>query len=125
MQLFQVHNAGADTASDLSLARARKLSLRDAIPFGSRSYTVAPGASATVERYDDLELSTVVTGMGMVEVAGRIADIDEGEAVLFGSGETHVVHNRSTTEPLVVSSIFWMPWASVVGSHPPVVSAAS
>ncbi|MEA2844078.1 MAG: hypothetical protein QOJ69_1749 [Actinomycetota bacterium] len=40
---------------------------------------------------------------------GGIADLDRGEGVLFESGEMHVFHNRSTTEPLVIFSIYWMP----------------
>ncbi len=114
MHTFQGPKAALDSVSDLGLARMRRLSLRDAIPFGTRRYTVPPGGSGRAERIDDLELSRVVSGKALVEVAGGIADVDRGEAVLFERGETHVFHNRSTTEPLVIFSIFWMPRAGAV-----------
>jgi mannose-6-phosphate isomerase-like protein (cupin superfamily) len=97
---------------DLGVARAKRRSLHDAIPFGTRRYTVPPGASGSALRHHGLELSRVVAGRALVEVAGAIADIDEGEAVLFESGETHVFHNRSTSEPLVIFTTCWVPRAA-------------
>ena len=56
----------------------------------------------------------MVAGKALVEVAGGIADVDAGQAVLFESGETHVFHNRSTTEPLVIFTTCWVPRAATV-----------
>ena len=105
-----------DSVSDLGLARARRQSLRDAIPFGTRRSTVPPGASGRAQRHHGLELSRVVAGKALVEVAGAIADVDAGEAVLFESGETHVFHNRSTTQPLVIFTTCWVPRAATVAA---------
>ncbi len=101
-----------NSVNDLGLARAKRRSLRDAIPFGTRRYTVPPGASGTALRHHGLELSSVAAGEAQVEVAGAIVDVDAGQGVLFESGETHVFHNRSTSEPLVIITTCWVPRAA-------------
>ncbi len=115
MRTFQGQGPATSTVGDLGLARMRKLSLCDAIPLGTRRFTVAPGGTGGAERrHGELELAHVVSGMAAVEVASRIAEVDAGGAVLFESGETHVFHNRSTVEPLVVFSVYWMPRSATV-----------
>jgi mannose-6-phosphate isomerase-like protein (cupin superfamily) len=117
MRTFQGHGAEIDSVSDLGLARMRKLSLCDAIPLGTRRITVPPGGSGRADHHGELELSHVVSGTAAVEVARRIVEVDAGGAVLFEIGETHVFHNRSTVEPLVVFSVYWMP-RSVTAAAP-------
>jgi mannose-6-phosphate isomerase-like protein (cupin superfamily) len=108
MHLLDGPRAIVGTVSDSRHAAGPPPSLRDAVPYGTSRCTLAPGESGRAERQEDLELSRVVTGKALVEVAGAIARLEKGEAVLFDSGETHVFHNRSTSEALVIFSIYWL-----------------
>ncbi|MEO6702549.1 MAG: cupin domain-containing protein [Jatrophihabitantaceae bacterium] len=79
------------------------------LPFGAMWYTVPPGASSVRDCHPEPELSIVVAGAGVVQVASGNTEVSVGSAFLLDSEEAHVVHNHSTDTPLTIFSAYWMP----------------
>jgi uncharacterized cupin superfamily protein len=86
-----------------------KFSLGHRLPFGAQWYTLPPGSTSPRDCHPEVELSVVVSGTASVEASGVITDVAAGGAFLLGSGEAHVIHNRSGDQPLMVFTTFWMP----------------
>jgi mannose-6-phosphate isomerase-like protein (cupin superfamily) len=109
MRTFDNTTAETYMVRDIAVARWEQYGLGDRMPFDTMWYTVPPGSSSPPDRHPEVELSVVVTGSARVEVGGQTADVAQGSAFLLESDETHVVHNRSADQPLLVFSTYWMP----------------
>ncbi len=109
MRTFDNTDAASYLVRDIEVARWEQYSLGDSMPFQNMWYTVPPGASSPADCHPEQELSVVVRGSGAVEVKGTTATVNQGDAFLFESMETHVVHNLSADMPLMVFSTYWMP----------------
>jgi mannose-6-phosphate isomerase-like protein (cupin superfamily) len=117
MRTFDNTTAKTAMVQDVAVARWEQYSLGDCMPFDTMWYTVPPGSTSPPDCHPELELSVVVTGSAAVEAGGRVAEVDQGSAFLLESGETHIVHNRSDDQPLLVFSTYWMPRSLIGVAH--------
>jgi mannose-6-phosphate isomerase-like protein (cupin superfamily) len=113
MRLFARDRAVVSAIGSVDVARWEQYHLDDTLPFQAMWYTVAPQSSPPPDSHPEVELSLVISGVASVEAGGAITDIGAGSSFLLDSGETHVIHNRSADEPLVVFSAYWMPATEV------------
>ena len=111
MRTFDNTTATTYLVSNIEVVRWEQYSLGDSMPFKSMWYTVPPRSSSRADCHPERELSVVVNGSALVEVAGGTVEVKQGSAFLFESMESHVVHNRSADTPLLVFSSYWMPLA--------------
>lgn len=81
----------------------------DDLPFGAMWCVIPPGAHSQEDCHPEIELAVVVSGSAAFESSGTSMDAPLGSAVLLGSNERHIVHNRSDGSPLVLLSLYWMP----------------
>src|SRR3954447_8013418 len=109
MRLFARERALASPVGPVDVARWEQYDLDDALPFQAMWYTVAPQSSPPPDCHPEFELSLVISGVASVEVGDTITEVVAGSSFLLDSGERHVIHNRSSEQPLVVFSAYWMP----------------
>ena len=112
MRLFARERALTSAIGPVDVARWEQYELDDTLPFQAMWYTVAPQSSPPPDCHPELELSLVISGVACVEASGAITEVAAGSSFLLDSGEQHVIHNRSSDEPLVVFSAYWMPPAA-------------
>jgi mannose-6-phosphate isomerase-like protein (cupin superfamily) len=87
-----------------------------AAPFGAMWCVVPPGGQTDTDCHPDTELVVVVRGSADVQGGGHTETALPGTAVLLESEEPHVLVNRSTDEPLVTLSVYWVPEEAAVGA---------
>jgi mannose-6-phosphate isomerase-like protein (cupin superfamily) len=109
MRLFARERALASAIGPVDVARWEQYDLDDTLPFQAMWYTVAPQSSPPPDSHPEVELSLVISGVAFVEAGDTITEVAAGSSFLLDSGERHVIHNRSTEQPLVVFSAYWMP----------------
>jgi quercetin dioxygenase-like cupin family protein len=109
MRLYERASGPIQRVGDVDVFRWESYDGVDVLPFQAMWYVVPPGRTSPPDHHPELELSVVVRGAARVLADGQTFDVAPGGAFLLDSGESHVVHNRSDTEPLVVFSAFWMP----------------
>ena len=110
MRTFETARTDFEQVGPITMARWEQYRIGEGVmPFGAMWYTVPPGASSERDCHPELELSIVLTGTAHVEVGGRVTEVGAGNAFLLDSEEAHVVHNRTTDQPVVIFSGYWMP----------------
>jgi quercetin dioxygenase-like cupin family protein len=109
VRVFDRAAADSYRVAGVEVARWEQYSLDGLMPFQAMWYSVPPGAVGPRDQHPEVELSLVVSGSAGVEVGGTVAEVAAGSSFLLASNEAHIVHNRSTTEPLLVFSAYWMP----------------
>lgn len=109
MRSFSSETAEYYRAGVVDVARWEQYPLAGVLPFQAMWYTVPADSSSSQDSHPEVELSVVVSGTASVEASGRTTDVAQGDAFLLDGGETHVIHNRSAHDPLVVFTTFWMP----------------
>jgi mannose-6-phosphate isomerase-like protein (cupin superfamily) len=119
MRHFVSESAESYVVGDVDVARWEQFGLGDVMPFNAMWYTVPPGVSSPRDCHPELELSVVISGTAAVETGGTITEVAKGSCFLLDSEEAHVIHNRSTDEPVMVFTTYWMP----LGSTPDAVVA--
>jgi len=77
------------------------------VPFQAMWCLVTPGTSTDEDRHPERELVTVTRGAGTVRTASGEVAVAAGESFLLDSDEAHVIRNPSSTDPLVLLSIYW------------------
>jgi mannose-6-phosphate isomerase-like protein (cupin superfamily) len=112
MRVFDSASAQRSTVGVIHVARWEQYDLADALPFGSMWYWVPPGDSSPRDEHPEAELSLVVAGTAVVEVAGERRTVDAGSAFLLDGSEPHTVHNDGD-EPLLIFSAYWLPAAEL------------
>src|SRR5215468_9122699 len=128
MRTFDKGAADTYLVDRITVARWEQYSLGGSLPFQAMWYTVPPDSSSPRDRHPEVELSLVVSGSAVVEAGGAVTEVPHGSAFLLDSQEAHVVHNRSTDQPLVVFSAYWMPTgvgSAVAGTAVRLVGAAA
>lgn len=88
------------------------------LPFGAMWCIVPPGGCTNEDTHDERELVIVADGAARFESPGSDGTLtaEHGAAVLFESGEPHVVHNQSQDQPLVLLGLYWLPGESAKGA---------
>jgi mannose-6-phosphate isomerase-like protein (cupin superfamily) len=112
MRTFDSNSADSAIVGPLAVARWEQYGLQDTMPFGAMWYTVPAGQSSLRDCHPEQELSIVIEGTAFVECNGAITEVPRGSAILFGSEEAHVIHNRDQDAPLTIFSAYWLPAAS-------------
>lgn len=114
MRVFDRDSAILVRAGVVDVARWEQFDV--SLPFSAMWYTVPPGGSSPRDRHPEIELSVVLDGTAVVEVAGADAvEVAAGSSFLLAGDEAHVVHNPSS-RPLVVFSAYWMPGDGATGT---------
>jgi quercetin dioxygenase-like cupin family protein len=108
MRHFASRSAESYRVGVVDVSRWEQFDLGDLLPFQAMWYSVPPGQSSPRDQHPELELSVVVAGTAVVEVAGELTEVPQGDCFLLSPEEGHVVHNR-TGGPLQVFTTFWMP----------------
>lgn len=111
MRTFDHRNSDSQAVGAVSVSRWEQFGLGRSMPFDAMWYSVPPGGSSPVDVHPERELSIVVAGTAEVESGGRVTRVPRGDAFLLDGDERHQVHNRSTDQPLVVFSAYWLPVA--------------
>jgi mannose-6-phosphate isomerase-like protein (cupin superfamily) len=75
-------------------------------PVGAMACFLGPGRSTDPDCHDQDEVMLILSGSGVVAVAGERCDVDTGDVVPLPRNHEHVVHNHST-EPLSWVSVYW------------------
>ena len=86
-----------------------KLPVGHHLPFGCLWYTLPPESTSKQDCHPEVELSIVVSGTASVEASGEITDVAAGGIFLLDPEEAHIIHNRSSDQPLMVFTTYWMP----------------
>src|SRR5215470_2540659 len=124
MRTFDKGAADTYLVDRVTVARWEQYSLGGSLPFQAMWYTVPPDSSSPRDCHPEVELSLVVSGSAAVEAGGTVTEVPPGSAFLLDSQEAHVVHNRSTDQPLVVFSAYWMPTGAGTAAASTVEAAA-
>src|SRR5580765_4329724 len=95
-QIMRVIDRGAMPAALAGRVEVNRWPSADppaAMPFQAMWYAVPPATSSPTDQHPETELSLVISGRGLVEVAGRTWKVSSGNAFLLDSNEPHTVHN--------------------------------
>src|SRR5205085_8788147 len=65
----------------------------------------------------------IVHGAGRMVIGDDAGELSAGDVVWIPPGSTHVLENRSATEPLVFVSVYWDPPLAPVAARTLVISA--
>lgn len=87
------------------------------LPFGAMWCVIPPGGHTEEDCHVEKELVVVAKGAARIESPAATFDAGPGTAVLLGSEERHVIHNRSTDQPLVLLGVYWVPTDAVEGTN--------
>ena len=81
------------------------------LPFDAMWCVIPPDGRSAEDHHPERELQIVVSGSGTVETpaTGATRDVEVGTAMLLDPLERHILHNRSSDEPFVVLSVYWLP----------------
>jgi uncharacterized cupin superfamily protein len=79
-----------------------------AMPFGAMWCVVPPGGHTAEDRHEERELVIVTSGAARVESDGVTLNAGPGTAVMLDGGESHVIHNSSDEQPLILLGMYWM-----------------
>jgi quercetin dioxygenase-like cupin family protein len=109
MRHFASDSAESGPVGVVDVARWEQYSLEDTLPFQAMWYTVPPDSSSPQDCHPEVELSVVINGRAWVEASGQVTEVAPGSAFLLDSDEAHVIHNRSSRDPLLVFTTYWMP----------------
>jgi quercetin dioxygenase-like cupin family protein len=109
MRHFASDSAESSPVGVVDVARWEQYSLEDTLPFQAMWYTVPPDSSSPQDCHPEVELSVVINGRAWVEASGQVTEVAPGSAFLLDSEEAHVIHNRSSGDPLLVFTTYWMP----------------
>jgi quercetin dioxygenase-like cupin family protein len=109
MRHFASDSAESNPVGVVDVARWEQYSLEDTLPFQAMWYTVPPDSSSPQDCHPEVELSVVISGRAWVEASGEVTEVAPGSAFLLDSEEAHVIHNRSSYDPLLVFTTYWMP----------------
>jgi quercetin dioxygenase-like cupin family protein len=109
MRHFASDSADSSPVGVVDVARWEQYSLEDTLPFQAMWYTVPPDSSSPQDCHPEVELSVVINGRAWVEASGEVTEVAPGSAFLLDSEEAHVIHNRSSRDPLLVFTTYWMP----------------
>jgi quercetin dioxygenase-like cupin family protein len=109
MRHFASDSAESSPVGVVDVARWEQYSLEDTLPFQAMWYTVPPDSSSPQDCHPEVELSVVISGRAWVEASGEVTEVAPGSAFLLDSEEAHVIHNRSSYDPLLVFTTYWMP----------------
>ena len=109
MRHFASDSAESNPVGVVDVARWEQYSLEDTLPFQAMWYTVPPESSSPQDCHPEVELSVVINGRAWVEASGQMTEVAPGSAFLLDSEEAHVIHNRSSRDPLLVFTTYWMP----------------
>jgi mannose-6-phosphate isomerase-like protein (cupin superfamily) len=109
MRVFDKETAATNTEGPLEITRWEQFEAAKELPFGAMWYAVPPGRCSLVDQHPEAELSIVLRGTAEVETGGVITVVPAGAAFLLAGEEAHVIHNRSTTDPLEILSAYWIP----------------
>lgn len=116
MHELSASRAAYTPENGLDIARWAQFPEATSFPFGAMWYVVPPASASRPDRHPETEVSVVVRGEGEFEAGGLRLPAVPGAAVVFPSEESHVIHNKSATEPLVVLSVYWLPTAEASAS---------
>jgi mannose-6-phosphate isomerase-like protein (cupin superfamily) len=116
MRHFASDSAESYAAGVVDVARWEQYALEDTLPFQAMWYTVPAGGSSPRDCHPEVELSVVISGTASVEAGGEFTEVGSGAAFLLDSEEAHIIHNRSTDQPLLVFTTYWMPREPVVSA---------
>ena len=78
------------------------------MPFQAMWYTVRRRRAARKTAIRS-NLSVVISGTAHVEAGGTITEVSAGQCFLLESEEAHIIHNRSSDQPLFIFTTYWMP----------------
>jgi mannose-6-phosphate isomerase-like protein (cupin superfamily) len=109
MRAFDSSTAALAPEFGILCGRWSQYSGLDALPFDLMWCLVEPGSRTDEDCHPEAELVVVVDGEARFESPQNTVDAVGGGAVLLGSRERHVIHNRSADTPLVLLSLYWMP----------------
>ncbi|MEW9547164.1 cupin domain-containing protein [Nonomuraea sp. NPDC050783] len=109
MQKFSSSTASLSPEYGIEIGRWTQYSGTDYLPFGAMWCVIPPNSSSQPDQHPEIELAVVVEGDADFDVAGRREHAPAGSAILLGSEEGHVVHNRSADDRLVLLSMYWLP----------------
>jgi quercetin dioxygenase-like cupin family protein len=109
MRHFASDSAESSSVGVVDVVRWEQYSLEDTLPFQAMWYTVPPDSSSPQDCHPEVELSVVINGRAWVEASGQVTEVAPGSAFLLDSEEAHVIHNRSSRDPLLVFTTYWMP----------------
>lgn len=109
MQVLKSDSARLTPEFGIKVGRWSQYNRVDAAPFGAMWCVVPPGGRSNTDCHPDRELVIVVRGSVDVQAGGHTETALPGTAVLLESEEPHVLVNRSTEEPLVTLSVYWVP----------------
>lgn len=79
------------------------------MPFGAMWCVIPPGGQSNTDCHPERELVVVVSGSAEVQASGRSEVASTGNAVLLDSEESHVLVNKSASDPFVALSLYWEP----------------
>jgi mannose-6-phosphate isomerase-like protein (cupin superfamily) len=109
MRTFDSRTAALAPEFGIMCGRWSQYPALDSLPFDSMWCFVPPGSRTDEDCHPEAELVVVLDGEARLESPQNTVDASPGTAVLLGSRERHVIHNRSEGSPLVLLSIYWMP----------------
>ncbi|MFC5827959.1 cupin domain-containing protein [Nonomuraea insulae] len=109
MQKFSSSTAALTEEYGIEIGRWTEYGGTDFMPFGAMWCVIPPNSSSQADQHPEIELAVVVEGDADFDVAGAREHAPAGSAILLGSQERHVIHNRSAGDPLVLLSMYWMP----------------
>ena len=109
MRRFVSDSAESYTVGVVDVVRWEQFGLGDTMPFQAMWYTVPPASSSPQDRHPERELSVVISGTAHVEAGGTITEVSAGQCFLLESEEAHIIHNRSSDQPLLIFTTYWMP----------------
>ncbi|TPQ18613.1 cupin domain-containing protein [Streptomyces sporangiiformans] len=113
MEKLNAETARLTDEYSIRIGRWSQYAITEQLPFDAMWCVIPPGGSSQRDCHDEVELAVVVGGNADFEHAedtpgaAERTEAAQGTAMLLGSNEPHIVHNRSTTEPLVVLSVYW------------------
>jgi uncharacterized cupin superfamily protein len=120
MRTFETARTNFEQVGPITVARWEQYRIgADVMPFGAMWYSVPPGTSSVRDCHPELELSIVLTGTAHVEIGDTLTEVGAGNAFLLDSEEAHVVHNRTSDQPVLIFSGYWMPLDAGVRPAPP------
>ena len=85
-----------------------KLDLPEGVPFNMAKFVVKPKKTSIVDQHEVKEIWYIASGEAIFTHNGRDYYIKSGDYYFIDSNETHQVHNNSSTEDLVIHSLWWL-----------------
>jgi len=108
MRTFDSRTAAVAPEFGIMCGRWSQYPALDSLPFDSMWCFVPAGSRTDEDCHPETELVVVLDGEARFESPQNAVDASGGTAVLLGSREPHVIHNKSADSPLVLLSIYWM-----------------